>query len=73
MVDYVKLLGIKPQNLTFWHKFISVSSARLTCSIRELQRAVGCEVRLEPKDWGSGFVQDLAQPAGNVLAVPADG
>ena len=33
--------------------------------------AVGREVRLEPKDWGSGFVQDLA--AGNVLALPAAG
>jgi hypothetical protein len=33
--------------------------------------AVGRQVRLEPKDWGSGFVQDLA--AGNVLALPVGG
>ena len=30
--------------------------------------AVGREVRMEPKDWGDGFVKDVA--AGGALAVP---
>ena len=30
--------------------------------------AVGREVRMEPKDWGGGFVKDVA--AGGALAVP---
>jgi len=33
--------------------------------------AVGCEVRMEPKDLGDGFVNDVA--AGGALAVPAVG
>ena len=30
--------------------------------------AVGREVRMEPKDWGDGFVKDVA--AGGALAMP---